>query len=76
MKKNGDNLSMNKKKVLLFLLSIIAMLLSNFYIIKYLKLENNKEMKLSYVLKSNDRDSYQIFYGQTDNWEEVNLQFF
>lgn len=75
MKKNGDNLSMNKKKVLLFLLSIIAMLLSNFYIIKYLKLENNKEMKLSYVLKSNDRDSYQIFYGQTDNWEEGNFQF-
>lgn len=66
---------MNKKKVLLFLLSIIAMLLSNFYIIKYLKLENNKEMKLSYVLKSNDRDSYQIFYGQTDNWEEGNFQF-
>lgn len=66
---------MNKKRVLLlFLLPIIAILLSNFYIIKYLKLENSKEMKLSYVLKSNDRDSYQIFYGQTDNWKEESSQ--
>ena len=65
---------MNKKIALLFLLFITAILLTNFYIIKYLKLENDKEIKLSYILKSNDRDSYQIFYGQTDNWEEGKSQ--
>lgn len=65
---------MNKKRILLLLLSVVAILLSNFYIMKYLKVENNKEMKLSYVLKSNERDFFQIFYGQTDNWEKGNSQ--
>lgn len=66
---------MSKKKLLLFLLSITIILFSNIYIMKYLTLENDdKEIKLSYILKSKEKDFFQIFYGQTEEWKEENSQ--
>ena len=62
---------MNKKKILLFLLATIAILISNIYILKYLKFfRNDNEIKLSYILKSDKEDSYQILYEKKKNFKE------
>ncbi len=66
---------MNKKKILLFLLATIAILISNIYILKYLKFfRNDNEIKLSYILKSDKEDSFQIFYDENGNFTEDKSQ--
>ncbi len=66
---------MNKKKVLLLFVAILTMIVSNVYILKHLKfLKNDKEIKLSYILKSDKKDIFQIFYSEDKNWKEEKSQ--
>lgn len=64
---------MSKKKALKLIIALIAAVISNILIFKYCNLEMNN-MTLSYDIKSDKADTYQVFYGNDDDWKEENSQ--
>lgn len=64
---------MNKKKYLKIVILAFLVLISNALIFKYCNFENN-DMTLSFKLKSDKVDAYQLYYGNLQSWTEDKSQ--
>jgi teichoic acid transport system permease protein len=64
---------MNKKRYLKIVILAFLVLISNALIFKYCNFENN-DMTLSFKLKSDKVDAYQLYYGNLQSWTEDKSQ--
>jgi teichoic acid transport system permease protein len=66
-------MDIKKKKIIISLILVILVIISNIFIFKNFKLENN-DVILSYTLKSDQVDTYQVFYGTDLLWNQDKSQ--
>lgn len=64
---------MNKKKLTKLVIFLILAIISNILLFKNYNL-NNKDITLSFQLKSNSENSYQLYYGVATSWNEQQSQ--
>lgn len=67
IKKIGDTIMKNRKKLIVLLFILIG-IVSNICIIKKFHFrKNSTEFKLSYILTSDKQDLFQVFYSSNNN---------
>ncbi len=62
------------KKNILRVAVVVLLIVLNFLVFRYCNIDKPKEFKVSFEIESDSNDTYQVFYGNDENWSEERSQ--